>query len=581
MQSLPPTLAQPFLALIGPAADPASILQSTRDAQFGDYQSNAALSQAKAARKSPRDLANSWLPQLQEGLKGVATVDIAGPGFLNLKLDNAWIAGQLANFDPEHWVHDQPHQRVVVDYSSPNVAKNMHVGHIRSTIIGDSIARLLTFRGHFVIRQNHLGDWGTQFGMLCAYMLENPSEMIGISDLYRKAYASFTTDPAFAERARNTVVKLHGGDPETRKVWERVLDRSRDHFEPLYRRLGVLLTPDDERGESFYNDQLDATVGELEQRFGQRKNGLEVKVSDGALCAFLYDDKGEPMFLNADKEALPFLIRKSDGAYLYATTDLAACRFRVEQLKADRIIVLTDARQILHFKMLIATSERAGWLSPEGRPHVGFEHVTFGTILGPDRKPFKTRDGENVPLNDLLEEGHLRCRTLVESNERGFSAEEVEEIAETISLDSIKYADLSQHRSTDYVFQWDRMLALEGNTAPYLLYAYARIQSIARKGGEAAAATAIALEHADERALALALLRFPEALEQVEQEWRLNLLTEYLYDLSGLFSRFYENCPVLKSEGAMKASRLRLCALTAATIRTGLNLLGIQVVEKM
>lgn len=564
--------------------DPSEVqLMPTKETKFGDYQCNAAMAAAKKLGMNPRQLASDWQAKLTPALEGIARLEIAGPGFLNLFLEDSWVEQQLRDFQPTRWETGLAPRRVLVEYSSPNVAKEMHVGHIRSTILGDAVARVMAFAGNEVIRQNHLGDWGTQFGMLCTHVKDHPelahSDLSSIDQLYKEASARFQSDEDFEKRARQAVVALHQGDSETLQLWEQVVEQSRRHFQPLYQRLGVLLTRADERGESFYRHQLGETVEWLQSHFAEPKNGLQVTVSDGAVCAYHWKPNGEPEFLNAQKEAQPFLIRKSDGAFLYATTDLAACRFRVDQLKADTIIVITDARQVLHFQMLIATVKRAGWLHTD-RGEVDFQHLTFGSILGPDRKPFKARSGETVKLAELLDEAVERARTALTENPRSeFSEEEIQSVSEAIGIGAVKYADLAQYRGTDYIFSWDKMLSLEGNTAPYMLYALARIRSILGKANfEAVDAR---LEHPQERALAIQLLRFHETLDVVIQDWRLNLLADYLYQVAGAFSRFYEECPVLKSEEPQRSSRLRLCDTTARVLEQGLTLLGIPLVERM
>lgn len=561
-------------------------LMPTKEARFGDYQCNAAMGEARKRGLNPRELATEWTEKLGPRLDGIARLEIAGPGFLNLSLNQSWLEEQLDRFQAQHWESGQPRRRVLVEYSSPNVAKEMHVGHIRSTILGDAVARICAFAGHDVVRQNHLGDWGTQFGMLCVHIQDHPelasSDLSSIDRLYKEASARFKEEPEFEKRAREAVVALHHGDPETLKLWEQVVEQSRRHFHPLYRRLHVLLSREDERGESAYRHQLAETVEWLQEHFAEPKNGLQVKLHEGAVCAFHWKDNGEPQFLNPEKQPLPFLIRKSDGAFLYATTDLAACRFRVDQLQADTIIVITDARQVLHFQMLISTARRAGWLDPARGP-VDFQHLTFGSILGPDRKPFKARSGETVKLAELLDEAVERARALLVENPRfEFTPEEVDQVAEAIGIGAVKYADLSQNRGTDYIFNWEKMLSFEGNTAPYLLYALARIRSILRKSGQAVGSAAtLQLGHSAERALAVHLLRFHEVLDVVIQDWKINLLAEYLFQLAGYYMKFYEECPVLKSEGLQRESRLRLCSQTAKVLEIGLDLLGIPQVERM
>ena len=586
MFSLRRHLAEMISDTLKVPADQLALLP-TKDAKFGEYQVNGAMALAKKEKANPRQLASHWLEQLTPALAGVAKVELAGPGFLNLTLETSWLIRQLVEQDFSSWDSGQPRQRVLVEYSSPNVAKEMHVGHIRSTILGDCVARICEFAGHEIIRQNHLGDWGTQFGMLCTYLQDHPALAeqaleggASIGELYREAYAKFTSDPEFEARARAKVVDLHQGDPAALALWEQVVEHSRRHFEPLYRRLGVMLTRQDERGESFYRHQLPEVVQWLQDHFGERHQGLEVKLSDGAVCAFHYDEAGVPLFLNAEKEIFPFLIQKSDGAFLYATTDLAALRYRVQELGAKHIVVLTDARQTLHFQMLIATAQKAGWLDD-----VVFQHITFGTILGPDRKPLKARSGEAIKLAELLDEAVERAAAVLKErycDSDRIRADEIPPIAEAIGIGAVKYADLSQNRSTDYIFHWEKMLAFEGNTAPYLMYALARMRSIQRNAGEA---SPIALPqefgHPKERALAVAILRLGEVLELVSEEWRIHFLAECVYQLAGAVMDFCENCPVLKAEPALRAQRLWLIEKATTALERGLRLLGLTPLERM
>ncbi|GMU22661.1 MAG: arginine--tRNA ligase [Phycisphaerae bacterium] len=605
-------------ALGDQAAGTDPLIRPATDSRFGDYQSNVAMGLAKTLGSKPRDLAARIVEALSEiAADACEPFEIAGPGFINIRLKSDWLADRL-NVIPPATAEDRlgidpaiDPQVVVVDYSGPNVAKQMHVGHLRSTIIGDGIARLLDFAGHSVIRQNHIGDWGTQFGMLIALLkermpdaLSNPGK-VHLEDLeafYREASQRDKADPAFSERARAEVVALHRGAADTHSAWRYIVDESRSHYMPIYRRLNVMLTREDERGESFYSDRLAQVVEDLERQYRPGTaagvppaSGLPtitVEESEGALCIFHHTPEGQSLFKNPEGKPFPMIIRKSDGAFLYATTDLAALDFRIRELKAGRIVYVTDARQALHFQMLFAAARAAGWTVPDsGGVEVQLDHVTFGSILGEDRKPLKTRSGENIKLSELLDEAVARAEALIRATEadpekrRGFSEAEIKDVAEAVGIGAVKYADLSQNRQSDYVFSWDKMLALEGNTAPYLMYAYARIRSIYRKGedtGVDLAGGVIRLEAAQERALGLKILQFAEILESAAEGLRLNLLTDYLYELSGSFMRFYESCPVLAAESLeIKASRLRLCDLTARTLRIGLGLLGIRVVERM
>ncbi len=590
------------------------VIRPAGDDRFGDYQSNVAMSLARRLSAAPRDVARRLIEALPpEAAAMCEPPEIAGPGFINIRLRCEWMAARLDGI-PEAGEPDRlglepvaAPMTVVVDYSGPNIAKQMHVGHLRSTIIGDGIARVLEFEGHRVIRQNHVGDWGTQFGMLCAYLAETLPEAaadpsgVHIADLetfYRQASARDREDPAFHERARAQVVALHRREPETLRAWQYIVEESRRHYLPIYARLGVRLTRDDERGESFYADRLEDAVEELRRRFGSGGTApadgpcrISVELSQGALCVFHTAADGTPLFRSPEGEPFPLIIRKSDGAFLYATTDLAALRYRVAELGADRIVYVTDARQCQHFEMVFATARAAGWTRRAGAAaETRLDHVPFGSILGEDRRPLKTRSGENVKLADLLEEAVNRAEDLVRAAEadparrRGFTDAEIRDVAEAVGIGAVKYADLSQNRQSDYVFSWDRMLALEGNTAPYLMYAYARIRSIHRRGGETAGRPdgPVRLEQPAERILARQILRFAETIDGVASGLRLNLLTDYLYELAGLFMKFYEQCPVLKAGSeAARASRLRLCDLTARVLRVGLDLLGIRVLERM
>jgi arginyl-tRNA synthetase len=557
-----------------------AIVKVAADPRFGDYQANGVMGLAKQLKVNPRKLAEEVLTGLD--LSDLCErPEVAGPGFINLRLRPRYIGQRLSGVvaDPGRLAvsaTDRP-QTVVVDFSSPNVAKEMHVGHLRSTILGDCLCRLLEFEGHRVIRQNHIGDWGTQFGMLIAYLWEQNADaaQARIADLeqfYRDAKRRFDDNSAFADAARKAVVDLQGGRPESVAVWQRIVDQSRTHYQPIYDRLGIALSAVHERGESFYNPLLPAVVQDLKAK------GLATE-SDGAICAF---PEG---FKNKDGEPLPFIVQKSDGAFLYATTDLAAVRYRVSQLKAERIVYVTDSRQKLHFEMLFATARAAGW-APAG---VELVHVMFGSVLGEDGAPLKTRSGETVKLKELLDEAVERARTVVEQKNPDLPPEKKAEIAQAVGIGAVKYADYSNNRTSDYVFSFDKMLAMEGNTAPYMQYAYARVRSIERKAAdrgvdvkaELAGLGSVNLTEPDELALAKHLIRYGEAIEAALADYRPNVLTTYLYDLAQRFSTFYANCPVLDADPSTRPTRLLLCDLAARTIRHGLGLLGIAVVEMM
>jgi len=556
------------LAAAGCEGAPAVVAPAGRP-EFGDYQANGVMGAAKVRKMNPRALAEQVITHLD--LAGIASkVEIAGPGFINITLAPEYLAALAteALADERLAVPQIAAQRVVIDYSGPNLAKEMHVGHLRSTIIGDALARVLRFLGHTVIAQNHVGDWGTQFGMLTAYLIEAEQggdvALSDLEDFYRRAKQRFDEDAAFADTAREYVVKLQGGDAQVNALWRKFLDISLHHCEAVYERLGVALTRDDVRGESFYNDDLPVVVADLQEK------GLAVE-SEGAQVVFLDE------FRNKDGEAQAYIVRKQDGGYLYATSDLAAIRYRIGTLHADRILYVVDARQALHFQQLFTLSRKAGFVSDATK----LEHVGFGVMLGDDGKPFKTRSGTTVKLVDLLQEAEERAFALVSEKNADMPESERKTISQAVGIGAVKYADLSKNRSSDYMFSWDTMLSFEGNTAPYLQYAYTRIQSVFRKVDNWDEAAPIVLNESAERTLALELARFADALNAVSRETAPHFLCGYLYDLATQFMRFYEACPVLKSEGAVRDSRLRLCQLTARTLQTGLGLLGIQTLEVM
>ena len=538
--------------------------------EFGDYQANGVMTAAKLRRMNPRTLAQQVVDQLD--LTGIASkLEVADPGFINITVAPEYLAQCLlaALGRADLAVPLAARQRVVIDYSSPNLAKEMHVGHLRSTIIGDALARVLRFLGHDVIAQNHVGDWGTQFGMLTAYLVDaqqSGDTGIVLADLeafYRQAKQRFDEDPEFADRSRDYVVKLQSGDPSVRELWQRFLDVSMSHCEDIYRALGVDLSRTDLRGESTYNNDLDVVVADLKDR------GMAV-TSEGAQVVFLNE------FKNKDGDPAAYIVRKRDGGYLYPTSDLAAIRYRVSVLKADRIMYVVDARQSLHFQQLFAISRQAGYAPAS----VQLEHVEFGMVLGTDGKPFKTRGGETIKLADLLAEAVQRAFDLVTEKNLAMPAADRLVIAHAVGIGAVKYSDLSKNRKSDYVFDWNGMLSFEGNTAPYLQYAYTRIRSIFRRAGDWDA-SAIAVTQPAERLLALQLVRFADAVHAVARDSMPHYLCGYLYDLATQFTRFYEECPILKSEGLVRSSRLQLCRLAADTLRIGLRLLGIEVLETM
>lgn len=559
------------------------LIRPAQHPRFGEYQANVAMGLAKKVGLSPRSVATAIVEHLEVG-DICEPPEVAGPGFVNLRLTARYLSdetGKLAT-DPRLGVDaTELPELVVVDYSSPNVAKEMHVGHLRSTIIGDALARILEFVGHRVIRQNHLGDWGTQFGMLIEHLMDQGSHggapdagRIGdFNDLYRQAAERFAAEPAFAERSRARVVALQRGEERSLAVWRALVEESKRHFRGVYRRLGVGLTDADMRSESFYNPLLDEVADELDAA------GLTT-VDQGALCIFL------PSFASRNGEPLPLIVRKSDGGYPYAATDLAAVRFRLMELEARRIIYVTDARQSQHFAMLFKAAELAGWLTGGVR----VEHVSFGSILGEDGRPFRTRSGETVRLADLLEEAVRRARDVVAAKSPGLDPDAAARVAAAVGIGAVKFADLASDRTKDYVFSWERMLAMDGNTAPYLQYAYARVRSILRKadsscfqhGRPVVPAEGISIERPAERTLVLKMLRFPGVVQAVEETLEPHRLCAWLFELATAFSTFYERCPVLSAEQEQqRRSRLVLCDLTARLLERGLGLLGIDVLEQM
>ncbi|AMO74099.1 arginine--tRNA ligase [Pseudomonas citronellolis] len=548
-------------------------VETTKDRSHGDYASNIAMMLAKPAGLKPRDLATQLVAALPANPQ-VAKVEIAGPGFLNFFQDQAWLAASLdAALGDDHLGVRKagPAQRVAIDMSSPNLAKEMHVGHLRSTIIGDAVARVLEFLGDTVIRQNHVGDWGTQFGMLLAYLEEQPvdaqAELHDLEVFYRAAKKRFDESPEFADRARELVVKLQAGDAECLRLWTRFNEISLSHCQKVYDQLGVKLTMADVKGESAYNDDLANVVDELKAK------GLLTE-DDGALCVFLDE------FKNAEGNPLPVIVQKAGGGYLYATTDLAAMRYRNKVLHCDRVLYFVDQRQALHFQQVFEVARRAGFV-PAG---MDLEHMGFGTMNGADGKPFKTRDGGTVKLIDLLNEAEERAYTLVKAKNPELGEAELRHIAHAVGIGAVKYADLSKHRTSDYSFNFEQMLSFEGNTAPYLLYAYTRVASIFRKLGKGydEVGGKIVLEAPQEQALAAQLAQFGDLLNNVALKGVPHILCAYLYELAGLFSSFYEHCPILAAQTPeQQESRLKLAALTGRTLKQGLELLGLETLERM
>jgi len=672
MKTIIDVLEEKFAGAMGAVAgrdDCAAIVRPATDSKFGDYQVNGVMGLAKKLKTNPRKLAESVLEEVDLG-DMCEPPEVAGPGFINLRLKPQYVAGQLLRINADgsdrlgiEAADDA--QTIVVDFSSPNIAKEMHVGHLRSTIIGDAICRLLEFLGHNVIRQNHIGDWGTQFGRvilglwhmcmaekqedkrlyyrseleelrICAEDREklkdiclrirdrhktdwredskdtlgdgemsfrpflpqlNDRDVEGLWEEFLLAYQYVNaleeattgmgltiptviggeeTTIAYESLSRRITVMLQSENRQEYDAWRFVRKLTLEHCAGIYGRLGVKLAMDDVCGESFYNDRLPGVVGELQEKT------LAVE-SDGAVCVF---PEG---FKNKEGQPLPFIIRKSDGAYLYATTDLAALRYRVDELHTDKIVYVTDARQSLHFEMLFKVADMAGWDTRDGRK-IDLSHVTFGSVLGENGKPLKTRSGENVKLKDLLDEAVERAKAVVEEKNPDLPPERKAEIANAVGIGAVKYADYSNNRTSDYVFSFDKMLAMDGNTAPYMQYAYARIKSIERKAESKG--VSIEEERKDVRDLDLSepaeldlakhLVRYAEAVESAATDYRPNYLTSYLYELAQKFSAFYTNCPVLNAPPEKRPTRLLLCDLTAGTIRHGLSeLLGIAVVEQM
>ncbi|NMF84566.1 arginine--tRNA ligase [Nodosilinea sp. P-1105] len=572
---------QAIVAAFGPeltGTDP--MLEPTTNPKFGDYQANLAMSLAKPLKNNPRAIASQIVEHLDVSAL-CEPPEIAGPGFINLRLRTDYLEQQLQQMqaDPRLGIPPvaQP-QRVIVDFSSPNIAKEMHVGHLRSTIIGDSIARVQEFMGHDVLRLNHVGDWGTQFGMLITHLQEacpdalEADSSVDIGDLvafYKQAKQRFDTDDDFKTRSREAVVALQAGDDTATKAWKVLCTQSRQEFQKIYDRLGITIQ---ERGESFYNPLLADVVKDLDTQ------GLLVE-DQGAKVVFVDG------FTNKAGDPLPLIIQKSDGGYNYATTDLAAIRYRTQQDGAQRVLYVVDAGQSNHFALVFQVAAKAGWI-PDG---VELTHVPFGVVQGEDGKKFKTRSGETVRLKDLLDEAVSRARAdlerRIEAEGRQESESFIQTVAETVGIDAVKYADLSQNRTSNYIFSFDKMLALQGNTAPYMLYAYVRVQGISRKGNidfdHLPDEARIHLEEASEFALARHLLQLDEVLDEVAQDLYPNRLCQYLFELSQKFNQFYDRCSVLQAPEPQRTSRLLLCDLTAQTLKLGLSLLGISVLERM
>jgi arginyl-tRNA synthetase len=590
--------------------DPA--VQSAARPEYGDYQANFAMKLTKQLQKKPNEIAQQVLDHLLGDPSSQAPRDdnrnilfekleISGPGFINITVSNLCLENYLQELVGDKRLgvaQDQTPKTIVVDYGGANVAKEMHVGHLRSAVIGDAIVRILGFLGHKVIRQNHLGDWGTQFGMLIEHMIEHfpsvlschpeqsegspkssgdPSSqaprddsLYNLSDLniyYKQAKQRFDEDAVFAEKARQRVVALQSGDQKTLAVWRHLVEESKHQFQKAYNKLNLLMTEEDACGESFYNDKLSAVIKEVEEK-------KLAEISDDALVIFLEG------FVDPDGKPVPLIVRKKDGGYLYATTDLTAIKYRAQELQANRIIYVVDARQKQHLAMVFAAAQKAGWIDG-----MQVEHLPFGSVLGEDHRPFKTRSGESVKLNDLLNEAESRAIDIARKKNPELSDEQIKTIAQAIGIGALKYADLRSDSIKDYVFNWERMLSFEGNTAPYLQNAYVRIRSIFRKGNINVAdlnSAEIKLTTEIEHKLAVKLLELPDLINSVAEDLAIHRLCEYLYDVAATFHRFYEHCPILNADDSIQRnSRLLLCDITARTLQLGLDLLGIKVLEMM
>ena len=555
------------------ASDSSAVIKQSQKAEFGQYQANGVMGAAKKLKMNPRELAAQVIEALDLPL--AEKVEIAGPGFINIHLDAQAVAAALSKLHTDSMlgIEKPPRQSYVIDYSAPNLAKEMHIGHLRSTTMGDAAARVLDFLGHDVTRANHVGDWGAQFGSLLAYMdqLEQSGEILSteLKDLevfYKKASALFKSDEEFAIRARAYVVRLQSGDDRCLELWQQFITESINHCQGVYDKLNITLTRQDIKAESSYNDDLAVVVSELKDK------GL-LEISDGAKCVFLDEFKGK------DDKPLPAIVQKSDGGYPYLASDIAALRYRSQTLDADNALYFIDARQKLHMRQLFAVSKAAGYLTQSKV----FKHLPFGVILKDDGTPFKTRDGADVKLIDVIDEAIERAFQLVTSKNPDLDETIRQNISEVVGVGAIKYAELSKNRTTDYIFDWDTMLSFEGNTAPYLQYAYTRIRSIFRRAeiDTTSLDSKIVLQHPVEFALAVKLLQFPEAIDSVTDDFQANVLCNYLFEVSGQFMSFYEACPILNQDDEIKNSRLIIADITSKILKQGLELLGIQTVEKM
>ena len=563
-------------ACTGISDSDANVITASRP-EFGDYQANGVMRLAKQLKINPRELANQIIEELNSHKDNIVErYELAGPGFINIFLRNEEIlkrANRITNKEVPLVPKSEKCLKITVDYSSPNLAKEMHVGHLRGTIIGDAIVRILEKKGHKVIRQNHVGDWGTQFGMLICYMKElqsNAEEDLpkALSDLekfYQVAKKRFDVDDEFAVNARKEVVHLQSGNKNSIQIWEQFINESLNHCDEIYAKLNVTLTRSHLDAESKYNDALPGIISQLESKD-------LLSESEGAKCVFL------PQFLGKDGDSLPVIVQKSDGGYLYSTTDLAAIDYKCQELDINRALYVVDARQSLHFQQVFAVAEKANLASDK----ISLEHIAYGTMMDSSGKPFKTRSGGATKLIELLDESVSRAYALVTEKNPELDEKERLKIAEKVGIGSVKYADLSKNRTSDYIFDWSTMLSFEGNTAPYLMYAFARIKSIlAKASGEKRYTLITFLESSEERLLLIKLLQFPEIIDSVALDCFPNQLCNYLHELAGLFMRFYEACPILKAKDALQDSRLSLAEFTSLTLKEGLDLLGIETLEKM
>ncbi|SHO81172.1 Arginyl-tRNA synthetase [hydrothermal vent metagenome] len=534
------------------------VINDATKVEFGDYQYNGVMGLAKKLKKNPREIAQEVVSNIS--LDGVISkAEVAGPGFINITLSDTFLSNEIsAILDDSRLGISKTNnpQTIVVDYSGPNMAKEMHVGHLRSTIIGDALVKLFRFLGDNVIAQNHIGDWGTQFGMLIAYLedigVEQSDKLKDLEEFYKSAKKRFDEDEDFKNRAREYVVKIQQGDKHCLKLWKNFIDVSISHCQDVYSMLNVSLTNDDIKPESFYNDDLPKVIEDLDSKD-------MIKVSDGAKCVFL------------ENREIPVIVQKGDGGYLYATTDLSALRYRNSRLKANRVVYVVDARQSQHFKDIFEVAKKSGFVDSD----VLLEHIAFGTMMNRDGKPFKTRDGGTVKLINLLEESISKAKDAIKDRNQ-YTQDELEEVAKVVGIGAVKYADLSINRESNYIFNLDKMISFEGNTSLYMQYAYARIQSILRKSQQDIKVDKILISNSIEHRLVVMILKFEDTLNRASKDSTPHIISAYLYDLAGLFMKFYEANPILEND-----SRLAISKVTGETIKLGLDILGIEVLERI